>query len=64
MAENPGIEKVEDLLKYVGNGSYVIPYFQRGFEWEATMVCDLIESTKLLYRHYPFMGFKYGRCEK
>jgi len=50
MAENPGIEKVEDLLKYVGNGSYVIPYFQRGFEWEATMVCDLIES--ILQNYY------------
>ncbi len=33
MAENPGTDKVEDLLKKVHDGSYVIPYFQRGFEW-------------------------------
>jgi len=44
MSENPGTEKVEDLMKYVHDGSYVIPYFQRGFEWEPSMVCDLIES--------------------
>lgn len=50
MAENPGIEKVEDLLKYVDDGSYVIPYFQRGFEWEPSMVCDLIES--ILQNYY------------
>lgn len=50
MAENPGIEKIEDLLKYVHDGSYVIPYFQRGFEWEASMVCDLIES--ILQNYY------------
>jgi len=45
MAENPGTDKVEDLLKNVHAGSYVIPYFQRGFEWQPSMVCDLIEST-------------------
>lgn len=44
MAENPGTEKVEDLLKNVDSGSYVIPYFQRGFEWQPSMVADLIES--------------------
>lgn len=44
MAENPGTDKVEDLLRNVHDGSYVIPFFQRGFEWQASMVCDLIES--------------------
>lgn len=50
MAENPGTDKVEDLLKNVHDGSYVIPYFQRGFEWRARMVCDLIES--ILQNYY------------
>lgn len=44
MAENPGTEKVEDLLRNVHDGSYVIPYFQRGFEWQPRMVCELFES--------------------
>jgi hypothetical protein len=44
MAENPGTDKVEDLLKQVNDGSFVIPYFQRGFEWKPSMVSDLIES--------------------
>ena len=44
MTENPGTDKVEDLLKNVHNGSYVIPHFQRDFKWEPSMVCDLIES--------------------
>lgn len=50
MAENPGTYKVEDLLKNVHGGSYVIPYFQRGFEWQPSMVCDLIES--ILQNYY------------
>ncbi|MEA3475102.1 MAG: DUF262 domain-containing protein, partial [Candidatus Cloacimonadota bacterium] len=50
MAENPGTDKVEDLLKNVHGGSYVIPYFQRGFEWQPSMVCDLIES--ILQNYY------------
>ena len=44
MAENPGTENVEELLKNVHDGSYVIPYFQRGFEWQPRMVCELFES--------------------
>ncbi|MDD5689174.1 MAG: DUF262 domain-containing protein [Caldisericia bacterium] len=44
MAETPGVEKVDDLLKSVHDGSFVIPYFQRGFEWEPRMVCELFES--------------------
>ena len=41
MAENPGTESVVDaLLKYVSDGRYVIPYFQRGFEWSASMICE------------------------
>jgi len=43
-SENPGTDKVEDLLKKIYDGSYVIPYFQRGFEWEPNMVSDLLES--------------------
>jgi len=50
MAENPGVNKVEGLLKNVHTGSYVIPYFQRGFEWEPSMVCDLLES--ILQNYY------------
>ena len=50
MSENPGMEKVEDLLKYINSGSYVIPYFQRGFEWQPSMVCDLFES--ILQEYY------------
>ena len=49
ITENPGVEKVGQLLKGVHNGSYVIPYFQRGFEWEARMVCDLFESILQAY---------------
>jgi len=44
MSENPGTEKVKALLKKVDDGSFAIPYFQRGFEWTPGMVCDLIES--------------------
>jgi uncharacterized protein with ParB-like and HNH nuclease domain len=50
MAENPGIEKVEDLLRNVHSGSYVIPYFQRAFEWQPRMVCELFES--ILQNYY------------
>lgn len=50
MAENPGTDKVEDLLRNVQDGFYVIPYFQRGFEWQPSMVCDLIES--ILQNYY------------
>ena len=42
MPENPGTVQVKNLLKSVHNGHYVIPYFQRGFEWQPSMVCDLI----------------------
>jgi len=44
MAENPGTVSVEKLLESVHDGSYVIPYFQRGFEWQPKMVCELLES--------------------
>jgi len=44
VTENPGTDKVERLLIEVHDGNYVIPYFQRGFEWEPRMVCDLFES--------------------
>ena len=44
MPETPGKEKVLDLLKQIDEGALVIPYFQRDFEWQPGMVCDLIES--------------------
>ncbi len=50
MAENPGTENIENLLKKVDSGTYVIPYFQRGFEWDPSMVCDLFES--ILQNYY------------
>jgi hypothetical protein len=34
MAEDPGKASVSDLMKSVRQGKFVIPYFQRGFEWE------------------------------
>jgi len=44
MPETPGKESVLDLLKQIHEGQLVIPYFQRDFEWQPGMVCDLIES--------------------
>jgi len=44
MVETPGKISVNDLLKYVHDGTYVIPFFQRGFEWVPRMVCELFES--------------------
>lgn len=48
--ENPGTKSVESLLQNVKDGSYVIPYFQRGFEWEPSMVAELFES--ILQEYY------------
>ena len=44
MAENPGKATIRDVLKDVHEGKYVIPHFQRGYEWEPSMVSDLLES--------------------
>lgn len=44
MAENPGKETVYNLVNKVYKGHYVIPHFQRGYEWNPSMVCDLFES--------------------
>jgi hypothetical protein len=35
---------VNDLAKAVDDGDYVIPYFQRGYEWNPSMISDLFES--------------------
>lgn len=43
-AENPGTKSVDKLMENVADGSYVIPYFQRGFEWEPSMVSELFQS--------------------
>lgn len=50
MAESPGIENINDFLRKVDDSAYVIPYFQRGFEWEPNMVCDLFKS--ILQNYY------------
>jgi hypothetical protein len=42
--ESPNTKTIELLLSKVEDGSYVIPYFQRGFEWGPSMVCDLVQS--------------------
>lgn len=42
--ENPGTDKVRNLLSKVDDGAFVIPYFQRGFEWKPRMVSELFES--------------------
>jgi hypothetical protein len=48
--ENPGTKQVETLLENVHDGSYVVPYFQRGFEWQPSMVSELFES--ILQNYY------------
>lgn len=48
--ENPGTKEVRSLMQNVDDGSYVIPYFQRGFEWEPSMVSELFES--ILQNYY------------
>jgi len=50
MPESPGTDRIENLLKSVHDGSYVIPYFQRGFEWVPSMVSELLES--ILQNYY------------
>jgi hypothetical protein len=44
MAEDPGKASVLNLVEAVHTGKYVIPYFQRGYEWHPSMVSDLFES--------------------
>jgi hypothetical protein len=43
-SENPGTKNVSELMKDVDSGDYVIPYFQRGFEWEPSMASELFQS--------------------
>ena len=43
-SENPGTKNVSELMKDVDSGGYVIPYFQRGFEWEPSMTSELFQS--------------------
>lgn len=50
MAENPGKHTIQDLVSRVHDGAYVIPHFQRGYEWRPRMVCDLFES--ILQNYY------------
>lgn len=44
MAENPGKASVRALVDNVHSGKYVIPHFQRGYEWQPSMVSDLFVS--------------------
>ena len=45
MAKDPNpMKSVEDLLKGVEEGEYVIPNFQRKYEWNPGMVSDLLVS--------------------
>jgi len=44
MAEDPGKASVLNLVEAVHTGKYVIPYFQRGYEWYPSMVSELFES--------------------
>lgn len=44
MAEDPGKKDVGELVDAIHNGEYVIPHFQRGYEWQPSMVSDLFES--------------------
>jgi uncharacterized protein with ParB-like and HNH nuclease domain len=44
MAEDPGKARVGDLVRAIDNGDYVIPHFQRGYEWQPSMVSDLFVS--------------------
>jgi len=37
-------KSVGELLEGIDNGEFVIPYFQRGFEWEPNMVRELLVS--------------------
>ncbi|EMR73009.1 hypothetical protein MCGE09_00325 [Thaumarchaeota archaeon SCGC AB-539-E09] len=39
-----GFESVRDLVNTVKKGDYVIPHFQRDFDWSASMVSDLLIS--------------------
>lgn len=36
--------ETERMLSAIDDGDYVIPHFQRGFEWDPGMVCDLFSS--------------------
>ncbi len=49
MEENPGTLSIKKLLENIDDGNYVIPYFQRDFEWNARDVCDLFESILMNY---------------
>lgn len=42
--ETPNFATIDTLMENADEGNYGIPYFQRKFEWEPKMVCELIES--------------------
>ena len=48
MAHGP--ELVSNLLNHITKGDYVIPHFQRDFDWQPSMVSDLLIS--LLHDYY------------
>lgn len=45
MGKDPKPNKtIHDLMKDIDNGLYVIPHFQRGYEWTPSMISDLLVS--------------------
>jgi len=45
-----GPESVDELVKQITRGDFVIPHFQRDFDWGPSMVSDLLVS--LLHGYY------------
>jgi hypothetical protein len=35
---------LKDIIAYIQNGNYIIPDFQRDFDWSAADICDLLRS--------------------
>lgn len=64
--EDPGTMPARVLMNDVASGEYVIPYFQRGFEWEPSMVSELF--TSILQDYYTglllFWELNYHRAEQ
>ena len=42
--------QIREFIRDISNGDYVIPHFQRDFDWEPSMVSDLFKS--ILHNYY------------
>jgi uncharacterized protein with ParB-like and HNH nuclease domain len=42
--------QIIEFIRDISNGDYVIPHFQRDFDWEPSMVSDLFKS--ILHNYY------------